>query len=434
MKRLLVVAHQFPPAGGIGVQRILRFCRDLPSRGWLPLVLTGSGGDYPLQDPALLRHTSPMVKVVRVDLPHSLKRRLPSLAPPAREGRRTLLTRAGYHLWIYDDFYPWIAPALLRGAGMVKRFRPDAIFSTGGPFCSLIAGETLSRWAGIPLYADFRDGWHDCPYRRERGRMPRILEGVLEQRVLSRCRKVFFATRGLLEQYRSRYPDHAGKMEWLPNGYVSSESLVMNPVPPGEGNVLRIKYVGKFTHYRRPDNFLRGLAKAVHEFGCSNIEVEFVGGLQESALRLIGSERLWKSIQVTPFVPHQEAMGRLQAADVLLLIVDRTPGYRVIQTGKIFEYMAARRPLLCISPPDSEAARTVLEEDLGVVVPPEDKAGIARALRGWAQEKKEKGSLTPGRRDLPADYDQSMIANRLVSHLNSALDPNQHSSGGKIGP
>lgn len=333
-----------------------------------------------------------------------------------------MLEKAGYHLWIYDDFYPWIAPALLRGARMVKRFRPDAVFSTGGPFCSLIAGEFLSRWAGIPFYADFRDGWHDCPYRRERGRVPGLLEGILERRVLSDCRRAFFATRGLLEQYRSRYPDHAGKMEWLPNGYVSSESLLMNPVPLGEGNVLRIKYVGKFTHYRRPDAFLRGLGKAVHELGCSNIEVEFVGGLEESALRLIEPGRLWKSVKVTPFVPHQEAVGRLQAADVLLLIVDRIPGYRVIQTGKIFEYMVARRPLLCISPPDSEAARTVAEEHLGVVVPPEDEAGIARALLGWAQEKKENGSLAPRRRDLPAHYDQSMISNRLVSHLNSAFD------------
>ena len=421
MKRLLVVAHQFPPAGGIGVQRILRFCRDLPLHGWRPVILTGYGTEYPLRDSALLQCLHPGLKVVRADLPMALKRYLPRLAPSGSNGGKGFFRKLGFRFWIYDDFYPWIFSAYLRGRRIMKDFSPDAVLATGSPFCSLIAADLIIGLRDVPLLVDFRDGWHECPYRRMRGSMPNRLEGILEQRILRRCRNAFFVTQGLVGQYRQKYPNLAHKFVWLPNGYETGNSHPENRPFPQPGNELRVKYIGQFTPYRRPDAFLRGLGKAVRNLGCADITVEFVGGLDHEAWRVIEAQDLVRFVKVTPFLPHEEAKTHAWSADVLLLLVDRSPGYRVIQTGKIFEYMPSRRPILCISPLDSEASQTVIRENLGIVVPPEDEEGIARALERWAHEKKTSGAVCPNSHALPRAYDQVGISTRLARYLDAGI-------------
>jgi glycosyltransferase involved in cell wall biosynthesis len=385
------------------------------------MVLTGSGREYPLQDPSLLQGIHPSVKVVRADLPRGIQRHLPALTSRGSSAGSSFFKRLGFRFWIYDDFYPWILPACRRGIQILKDFAPDAILATGSPFCSLIAADLLSALKGVPLLVDFRDGWHECAYRRSRGSLPRRLEGILERRILRRCRTAFFVTRGLLEQYHNKYPSLAHKFVWLPNGYRRRNLRAGLQPSPQEGHLLQVKYIGQFTPYRRPDAFLRGLAKAVRDLGCSNLAVEFVGGLDEKAWALIQSLGLQSAVRVTPFVPHEEAERSAWSADVLLLLVDRTPGYRVIQTGKIFEYMPSRRPILCISPLDSEAARTVAREGLGVAVPPEDQDGIAGALARWAHEKKTFGAVRPNLTALPGEYDQERLSARLVHCLDEIL-------------
>jgi glycosyltransferase involved in cell wall biosynthesis len=427
LKRLLVIAHQFPPAGGIGVQRVLRFCRDLPSHGWSPLVLTGTGADYPNQDPTPLRTVAAEIQVARADLPGPIKRFLPRLTPPASARKRSILQRLGFAFWIYDDFLAWVLPALIRGKRIIRSFSPDAVFATGSPFCSLVAGDLVAG-GRIPLFVDFRDGWHRCPYRRDRGRLPDRVEGLLERRILRRCSAAFFVTHGLTDQYRARYPELASKFHWLPNGY---EAPVKTPDRPlRDRDTLRVAYVGKFTPYRRPDAFLRGLRKAVQDFGCRGIEIEFVGGLDEEARGFIQREGLSDTVKTLPFLSHQEAIGRMSLADVLLLVVDGGPGYRVIQTGKIFEYMVSGRPILCISPPDSEAARTVAGERLGQVVSPEDDEAIASTLMQWVKEKRSTGSIRRERPDPPPAYHQPQITARLIRFLEDNPGDTVHEPSG----
>ena len=418
---ILIVAHQFPPAGGIGVQRILRFVRDFPSHGWEPVVLTSCGRDYPQQDPSLLETLKPKPRIIRVDLHPSLWKLMPKLKPLSINGRQTTLQRIGYHLWIYDDFYPWIPFAIHHGMKILQTLHPDVVFASGNPFCSLIVAHQLAHRYALPLMVDFRDGWHGCEYRRRRGRFPRWLEAKLENIIIKDCHKAFFVTQGLLDYYNSKYPAYAHKFVWLPNGYNRHNPFLSSPSLTENNGHLSVKYIGKFTHYRRPDSFLKALNRAIYDLGCDNIEVEFIGGLDSDARKLIENMGLSRHVKITDFVSHTKALQLMSRADVLLLIVDRGPAYHIIQTGKIFEYMSSRRPILCVSPLDSEAAKTVKQESLGEVIEPEDEVGIAKMLKRWAEEKAKRRLISYHRRNLPETYDQKRISSYLASCLIESL-------------
>jgi len=422
MNRILIIAHQFPPAGGIGVQRVLKFCRDLPDYGWEPLVLTSGGDTYPNQDPSLLTQIGFDMEIVRVDLPFFIKGFLPKLEPVSLHTHQKISKKIGHHFWIYDDFYPWIPAAYLKGIQVLNRFKPHVIFSTGSPFCSMIAAYLLSLKGKIPFLVDFRDGWHDCEYRRDRGELPRWLEKISENLVLKNCQKAFFVTQGLLKQYVHKCPEHAHKFKWLPNGFDRTSQPPQTPFPVAKNGRLQIKYVGKFTHYRRPDAFLRGLKRAVEHLNCSTIDVEFVGGSDGRLHRHIQELNLSEYVKVTDFISHSKALESMAQADVLLLAVDRTPGYQVIQTGKLFEYMLTQRPILCISPMDSEAAITIRQNNLGKTLEPEDESGIAHALATWAGEKKEHGALAAAPYELPKTYNHQRIVSELVHRLHDATN------------
>ena len=419
---ILIVAHQFPPAGGIGVQRVLRFIRDMPDHGWQPMVLTGTGHNYPNKDESLLEGLNGRAKVIRADLPFAFRKLMPKLKSPMPKSKLSIAGRWGYHFWIYDDFYPWIPIALYHGRRILRNIQPDAVFASGNPFCSLIVAHRLARKAGIPLFVDFRDGWHRCPYRRDRGKFPHWLEGRLEKSIIRDCHRAFFVTRGLLDQYKSQYPGYSHKFVWLPNGFEGSRRPALGTANRNGNGKLRVKYVGKFTHYRRPDAFLRGLKRAVEHLNCNHIDVEFVGGSDGRLHCQIQELNLSEYVKVTDFISHSKALESMAQADILLLSVDRTPGYQVIQTGKLFEYMLTQHPILCISPMDSEAAITIRQNNLGKILEPEDESGIAQALATWAGEKKEHGALTASPYELPKTYNHQRIVSELVHHLHDATN------------
>lgn len=386
-------------------------------------MLTSRGDSYPLQDASLLTEIGSDLEIVRADLPFFIDNFLPKLKPISSQiPRKKLSQKLGYHFWIYDDFYPWLPAAFLRGIQVLNRFRPHAILSTGSPFCSLIAAYLLSLRGNIPFFVDFRDGWHDCEYRRDRGKLPRWLEKISENLVLNNCQRAFFVTQGLFNQYMRKYPELAYKFEWLPNGFDWTSQPFQTLFQPSRNGRLQVKYVGKFTHYRRPDAFLKGLKRAVEHLNCSNIDVEFVGGSSNGLHRYVQELNLSDYVKVTEFISHSEALKSMAQADLLLLLVDRTPGYQVIQTGKLFEYMLTRLPILCISPLDSEAAITIKDNNLGKTLEPEDEFGIAQTLATWAVEKNEHRALSTAAYELPKTYSHRRIVSKLVRHLRDATN------------
>lgn len=419
-RRVLIVAHQFPPAGGVGVMRMLKLCRYLPEHGWRPAVLTGSAHEYGLQDPELLAQC-PDLPVYRADVPTSL--RVAQRALKAAFGRLGLgwpYRALGFQLRVYDDFKYWLPWAVAGGLRAVRAFRPQAILASGNPFCSFQAATALAALTGLPLVLDYRDGWSWCGYRRRRGALPAWLERRLFEPVcLASAQRVTTTSEPMARSLFAHYPQAEAKTTVICNGYDPADfvGLDTNPEP---GGPLSISYVGKFTAFHRPNRFLRGLRLALDR-GCPPVRVTMAGGLDagsEQAVRELGLENV---VRLTPFLPHRQALAHLRA-DVLLSVLDYGPSHRDPIPGKLLEYVAARRPVLAVVPADSPASGIVRDLGLGRVVDPEDGEAIAAAITELATEKQAHGRLSePPRSPLAERYSRPFQAGQFAAVLEEAL-------------
>lgn len=419
-RRVLVVAHQFPPAGGVGVMRMLKLCRYLPEHGWRPAVLTGTAHEYALQDPELLAQC-PGLPVYRADVPGGLRKTHRAFKSVFdRVGLGGLYKAFGFQLRVYDDFKYWLPWAVAGGLRAVRAFRPQVILASGNPFCSFQAASALATLTGLPLVLDYRDGWSWCGYRRRRGALPAWLERRLfEPLCLAAAQRITTTSEPMARSLFERYPQAEAKTVIIYNGYDPADfaGLETNPEP---GGPLTVSYVGKFTAFHRPDRFLRGLRLALDR-GCPPVRVTMAGGLDTGSEEIVRRLGLEGVVRLTPFLPHRQALAHLRA-DVLLSVLDYGPSHRDPIPGKLLEYVAARRPVLAVVPADSPASQVVRQLGLGRVADPEDAEGIAAALTDLAVEKQVRGRLPePPWSPLAERYSRPFQAGQFAAVLEEAL-------------
>lgn len=418
-RRVLVVAHQFPPAGGVGVMRMLKLCRYLPEHGWQPAVLTGTAHEYALQDPELLAQC-PGLSIYRADVPTGLRRAHRVFkAAFGRVGLGELYKSLGFQLRVYDDFKYWLPWAVTGGLRAVRAFRPQAILASGNPFCSFQVAAALATLTGRPLVLDYRDGWSWCGYRRRRGALPAWLErSLFEPLCLAAAQRITTTSEPMARSLFERYPQAEAKTAIIYNGYDPADfaSLDTSPEP---GGPLSISYVGKFTAFHRPNRFLLGLRMALDR-GCPPVRVTMAGGLDAGSEQIVRQLGLEGMVRLTPFLPHRQALEHLRA-DVLLSVLDYGPSHRDPIPGKLLEYVAARRPVLAVVPADSPASAVVRQLGLGRVVDPEDAEAIAAALMDLAMEKQVRGRLPePPWSPLAERYSRPFQAGQFAAVLEEA--------------
>jgi len=383
MRRVLFVTYYFPPAGGIGVQRPLRWIRLLPEFGWEPIVLAPRDADYPLRDPALEQEIPPGLVVVRTPIfePYALYRRW-------RGGGASPADTAGYTraareklpwrdriaeavrstLFIPDARIGWKRPAVRAGLAAIAKHRPEAIISSAPPYTTHLIGRALHRRSRLPWVADFRDswiGWHSTPRRPFPAS---LIDRALERSVTTGADLVVAASRGVREDLLSRAG--RGRFEVIYNGYDT-------PVPPPRipGGTLVITYTGTLFPNTPPWPLLDALETLVRERPelAGRVRVRFVGRISAEVDERLASERYRGLVERVGFVDHDETL-RLQAeSDVLLLLLDEELVRAGVMTGKLFESFGARRPVLAIAA-EGEAASLVREANAGIVAAPEPRA------------------------------------------------------------
>jgi glycosyltransferase involved in cell wall biosynthesis len=410
VKRLLLVAYHFPPHAGSGVFRPLRMSRYLPKHGWDVTVLAGPATARVLKDPEL---GAEVPASVRVEHASSIEPRNAMIALN-KLGLRGLARRIEPWLSVPDDQLGWV-PFATRRALRLHRDTPfDAVVATAGPYSTLLVGQAVKRRAGIPFVADFRDEWTTNPYLADRyptawhRRANRRLEiGVLED-----ADRVVCVSAPWLETIRGLVPgEPASKFRVHENGYDADHFKDAAQELP---DTFRVVYAGTFYGHRSPKAFIDAV-RLVREAGripASDLEVLFVGhGSAEAAEGLPPS-----ILRSAPQLPFHDALRELKAAAVLLLVIPKEggPGNH---TGKLFNYLAAARPILCLAPEPNVAAELVRASGSGVVAPPDDPAAIAEALVALWRDWKD-GRVLPRRRaDVIARYEADTQAGRYGAML-----------------
>jgi len=394
VKRLLLVAYYFPPLVVAGTFRALRLARYLPRAGWNVTVVSGKPTLRLLKDAGLEREIPPEVQVLRAT---SIEPRNALLALH-QIGLGSVARRVEPWFMLPDDQRGW-APFALAAARRAHAAAPfDAVITTSAPYSAHLVGRALRR-AGLPWLADFRDEWTTNPYLS--GRYPtgwHLRESQrLERAVLEEADRVVSVSEPCLAGLRRAAPGQPdGKFRVLPNGYDAAHFPAHDARRPER---FRIVFTGTFYGHHTPRVFLEGLTRACADGRVRADDVEVVFAGHTAGLERIGAA-LPLPVRVVEHLPHGEAVALMRDAAVLLLVLSDAGGPG-IYTTKLFEYLAARRPILALVPVAGVAADLVRKSRSGTVVAPDDPRAVADALARLYSAWQEGG--------IPHDPDLSVI-------------------------
>lgn len=377
-RRVLMVVFQFPPfAMSSGVQRALRFVQQLPQFGWQPLVLTAQPQAYAATSPDLL-HEVPSDTVVERAF--------------ALDAARHLSIGGRYPGFLArpDRWSSWYLGALVAGMRMVRRYRPDVIWSTYPIATAHLVAERLHRWTGLPLVADFRDPMAQDGYPAD----PRTWQSFdrIERAVANSAKRMVFVTPSALEVYRARFASlPAERFALIENGY-DEESFVSaeqsgdcSPLNPGLRTILHSGIV--YPSERDPRALFEALGR-MHDAGSTALEglrLRFRAPVHGDLLQALAAEaRVTHLVEILPPISYRAALREMLSADGLMVMQGSNCNEQI--PAKLYEYMRARRPLLGLADPRGDTGRAMLAAGVPHVARLEDAEQVQQVLTRFLAE------------------------------------------------
>jgi glycosyltransferase involved in cell wall biosynthesis len=366
--KLLLVTMYWPPAGGAGVQRPLKLARHLSELGFEVHVLAPDDPKWLVTDASL---SSPPAVVVHRSRNLGPKARRPAEELRSRHGLDRLALKAGLTAraaLVPDASVLWNLTSIRAAIGIVHRHGIDAVLTTSPPGSVHLAGAAVKRATGVRWVADLRDPIVSFAHRRRDVRGERSLARLVGRRADA----VVAASAAIAAEMRALAGD---RVTVIGNGcdFEEFDGLAYTP-----GNRFRITHTGSFFGRRDPRPFLEALAVAD-----ADVVARFVGDFRDRDRVFAEELALGGRLELVPYLPHDEALAVQRDSDALLLLIPEAEGRgKGVLSGKVFEYLAAERPVLAAVPPDGEAAALLEETGAGVVVDPEDVAAIGAALAG----------------------------------------------------
>jgi len=413
--KVLLVTMYFPPAGGGGVQRPLKTATHLPALGIETHVLAPDDPKWLHRDDELRPPTQAFVHRARYFGPRA---RLPAEELHGLEGPERMLAQAKLayrRVLLPDASVTWVPTAVPAAVRLVKREGIDAVITTSPPVSMNLIGAAVKRLTGIPWVADLRDAVLWNADRRFDRVAVQAKEKALERvvRLVARKADAVVAVSETIADEVRRF-DPAGEVRVIPNGCDFDDFAGLDYRP---GERFRITHAGSFFGKRNPRPFLSALASS----GLDDVVARFAGGLRQADEEWAAGLGLGDRLELLPYVPHRRALELERDSEANLLLLPEAAGRgAVVPSGKIFEYLAAERPILAAVPPDGAAAKLVRETGAGIVVAPEDEKGIREALIGlharWQAGQLRNGYLSPEqRRKLSREARVGELADLLLS-------------------
>lgn len=390
MKKALIITYYWPPGSGPGVQRWLKFCKYLPENGWEPIVITVRNGSYPATDPSLLDEVPAQMSVFKTKTlePFAIynalrgkKGKTVEVAMGSIKGNESMLSKAANYVranyFIPDARIGWNRFAKKTALEVIRIEKPNVIITTGPPHSTHLVGFSLNAETQIPWIADFRDPWSTIYYNAflNRTRSSKEKDKKLEQMVVKSAHGIIAATPGL----KAEFEKQAKAITFIPNGYDESDFKQPNSKPT---SVFTLAYVGNLKAFQNIEKVWSVLAELKKEsLETMPIRFQITGNVADEVLRTFERFDMADMVDVLPFVPHKQAIERMYAAQMLLLPIPKSDGNQNILTGKIFEYLATKRPILAVGPTDGNAAILLAECGKSAMIDYTDHQGIKNALK-----------------------------------------------------
>lgn len=428
-RTVLMVAYYFPPAGGPGVQRVLKFAKYLPEFGWMPAVLTvREDAEYPVRDPSLIADVPEGVRIERTPITEFYRfyRGATRTATPLdgtprspHEGLAARLLRAvRAGVFIPDGRVGWIPHAIRPGLRLARATGASAILSSGPPFTTNLIGGLIHRRSGLPWVQDFRDPWTRAPFYPKRPAPARLLDERLERWTIRHAARTLAVNRSMVEDFRTRYPEISPeRLVTLPNGFDEADFEGIERIEP-----RKLTFVHTGTMYLARDP--RGLREAMsalcaEEEGFSDgVELILAGRVDAELVDLFRAPPLDRVVRFEGYVEHGESLRLLRSAHYCLLFVGEEPQVRGMLTGKLFEYLGSGTPILAIAPGDGEAAAVIRECRAGEIIEPADFAGAKGWIRhAWRRHRSGEQSGAPPDVARISEFGRRRLTGRLAAIL-----------------
>ncbi len=440
---LLTVAYFFPPLGGGGVQRTVKFMKYLRPLGWRSEVITVRAADYWVLDPALAADVpaDTVVHRTRALTGLSLLARLPGRARRVAGARGEQggavrstpvlrwLRRATSACLIPDAYAGWFPFALAAAEARLAAGGVDALLTTSSPDTAHMVGLVCRERHAVPWVADFRDPWVRRLTFQAPTRLHLRLHEWLERRVLARADRVVVTNEATRDDFLRRHPDiPASRYAVIPNGFDPEDLALLRqesqPGPPAGSPADRqlvLAHTGLLSGKRTLGPFVAGVTAliATRPELRPRLALRQIGPRENVNDELVARAGLSDLVTFLPPVDHAQVLAEMAAADALLLLEADEPAGCLITPGKIFEYLASGRPILALVP-EGPAAALVREGGGGVVLPPADAEGIAAVLARWLDQGPPAASP---RQELLASYERPALAARLAALLDAIAGP-----------
>lgn len=435
-KNVLIITYYWPPSGGAGVQRWLKFVKYLRDFGWEPIVYTPSNPEFPVLDETLAKEVPEGIQLVQTPIwePYSAYKMFTGRKKEERLGAGMLSEKKKSGLkdkvsvWIRGNFFIpdarkfWIKPSVKYLSDYLQKHPVDAIISTGPPHSMhMIALGLKQRFPELPWIADFRDPWTNIDFYQELG-----LTGWADRRhhrmeraVLDTADRVVCVGNTWTDELRQlASPAKQGKDRFavILNGFDDADVF--------KGTVTRdekfsLAHIGTLNKSRNPHLLWQVLKKlcAENKTFAEKLEIKLVGKVDVAVLGSIEEAGLTTYLKRIDYLPHGDVLRIQQECRVLLLLVNDTPNSKGIITGKYFEYMASRTPVITIGPEDGDLAEVMRESGCGLLAGFSDEAKLREHLLNlFAAFTSGKEALFSGDID---SYSRRSLTGKYAALLNS---------------
>ena len=442
MKRVLVITYYWPPSGGSGVQRWVKFAKYLPQEGWQPVIYTPENPEYTAVDHTLEAEIPRSTEIIRrpITEPYNLYRKLmgkgastdmKTLTAGASggavteisSGRKTWKQRLSLwirgNLFVPDPRVGWVRPSVRFLKEYLKEHPVDVIVTTGPPHSMHLIGQRLHEELGLPWIPDFRDPWSRMYYLKHLPMTRRTWRRLrsMEQSVLDGCSTALAVTPLVQEEFQAQTKT---PVAMITNGFDGGD-FDQAVEPDGFFNVV---HTGLLAADGNPLNLWKVLGiKAWSDPAFkAALRLRLVGKVDREVYDAIADAGLQDNVVDLGYRDHLAAVREQLAATVLVLPLRNDPEYRPILPGKLFEYLASRRPVLGIGQEDGAMARVLAATGAGVTAG-WDNIDAIRVFIDTAWEQFNAGGVPPVQGDI------ARFSRRNLTHELAALL--ERVSGGK---
>ena len=376
MKKVLVITYYWPPSGGAGVQRWVKFVKYFKDQNINPYIISvdSNFASYPVIDNSLINDIpeNTNVYLTKTNEPYSIYKKINNNQTPfagfANEGRPNFFQKIARFIrgnfFIPDSRKGWNDFAYKKAVEVLEKEKIDTVITTSPPHSTQIIGLKLKETLNIKWIADLRDPWTDIYYykfmlhtkwakRKDLNYEKSVIEKSDNIVVVSDSIKQLLINKSNLIQ--------ESKIHVIPNGFDEDDFSVSSK---NKNSKFKLSYVGTITK----DYPLESIKKSITNL---NINLEFTGKADEPTKYLLN-----EIADFNNHVKHKESINLLLASDMLLLVIPKIDNNKGILTGKLFEYLGARKPILCIGPIDGDAAKIIQECKAGKTFDYSDENGI----------------------------------------------------------